>query len=422
VKYIRSFFSNPAIPTEYRANFLHLYLDIGWYAILAGSSINFQSVYAARLGANSFQIGLMGAIPALLSLLLAIPAGAWLQKRQAGRAVFWTSIIYRLGFLLWVFLPWIFNAQGQIWGLTVIILLQAIPLTALSLGFNSLFASAVPSEWRASVAGNRNIVLSIAFMGASLATGWLLERLPFPGNYQLIFFIGFLGAAMSSFHLYFIRPLPQAEPSQNQTQPQPGLPPNQLKSTATGWKNTLRLDILKTPFRLTLLVLLFFHLSQYLAIPLFPIYFVNELGLTDEHIGVGTALFYLAVLIGSTQLSNYVRHIGHKAVTGWGVIGMSLYPLLLAFSSQVWEYYAISILGGLVWAMVGGAQLNYLLEKCPPADRPAHLAWYTIVVNACVLIGSLLGPTLSVWMGISMALIMAGILRGLAGLVILKWG
>ncbi len=383
--------------------------------------MNFQNVYAARLGASSFQIGLMGAIPALVSLLLAIPAGLWLAKRPVHRAVFWTSVVYRIGFLLWAFLPWLFDAQGQIWGLTGIILFQAIPLTALSVGFNTLFASAVPSEWRANVAATRNIVLSIVFMGASLGTGWLLEQFSFPLNYQVVFFLGFLGAAMSSVHLYFIRPMPEAQSNTERSQPE-AASPLPAQPSHPGWKNSLRLDIWKTPFRTTLLVLLFFHLSQYLAIPLFPIYFVNELGLTDEHIGIGTALFYLTVLIGSTQLSWLVRRIGHKSVTGWGVVGMSLYPFFLAFATQVWEYYAISILGGLVWALVGGAQLNYLLEACPPEDRPSHLAWYTIILNACALSGSLLGPVFASLMGISLALILVGFLRGLAGVAILKWG
>ncbi len=421
MKLLRRFFVNPAVPAEYRANFIHFYLDIGWYALLAGSSLNFQNVYAARLGASGFQIGLLGAIPALVSLLLAIPAGFWLAKRRVHHAVFWTSVVYRLGFLLWVFLPWVFNEQGQIWGLTGIIFLQAIPLTALGVGFNALFASAVPTEWRASVAAKRNIVLSVVFMGASLGSGWMLEQLPFPFNYQVIFFIGFLGAAMSSVHLYFIRPLPEAESGAERSAPEPGQPSNEI-APRPSLKNSLRLDIWKTPFRVTLLVLLAFHLSQYLAIPLFPIYFVNELGLTDEHIGIGTALFYLTVLLGSTQLSRLVRKTSHKAVTGWGVIGMSLYPIFLAFSTQVWEYYAVSILGGLVWAMVGGAQLNYLLEACPPQDRPAYLAWYTIVLNACALAGSLLGPVMATGIGISLALVVTGILRGFAGAAILKWG
>ncbi len=407
---VKNMLSN--IPARYRANFVHLYLDIGWFGVLSGASINFQSIYAARLGANSFQIGLMAAIPALVSLLLAIPAGIWLTRRPVERAVFWSAVLYRLGFLLWAFLPWFFKAQGQIWALTGIILLQAIPLTALSVGFNALFASAVPEEWRASVAGTRNVVLSIAFMATSLFTGWLLNRLPFPSGYQLVFAIGFFGAAMSSLHLYFIHPLKEAAPVSAET-------PSAGAGKASGW---LRLDIWRTPFRRTLLLMLFFHLSQYLAIPLFPITFVTELRLSDENIGIGTALFYFTVLIGSTQLLRLVRWLGHKGVTGWGIIGMSLYPLMLAFSSQVWQYYLISIIGGAVWAMVGGAYANYLLEKCPPEDRPAHLAWYNVILNACVLIGSLAGPGISNTFGLGAALILAAGLRALAGTALLKWG
>lgn len=396
------------IPAAYRANFIHLYLDIGWFGVLSGASLNFQSIYAVRLGASPFQIGLMAAIPAFISLLLAIPAGVWLTRRPMDRAVFWASVGYRLGFLFWIFLPWFFNPQRQIWALTGIVLLQAIPLTALSVGFNALFASAVPEDWRASVAGTRNVVLSIAFMATSLFTGWLLNRLPFPLGYQLVFAIGFFGAAMSSLHLYFIRPLKE-----------PAAEAGAAAEGASGW---LRLDIWQTPFRRTLLVMLFFHLAQYLAIPLFPISFVKELHLSDEAIGIGTALFYLTVLIGSTQLLRLTRRLGHKGVTGWGIIGMSLYPLILAFSSQVWHYYLLSIVGGLVWAMVGGAYANYLLEKCPPADRPAHLAWYNVILNACVLAGSLAGPGIASLLGIGYALILAAALRALAGMTLLKWG
>ena len=49
---IRRFFFPPAIPSEYRSNFTHLYMDIGWFGILSGSSINFLSIYATRLGAT----------------------------------------------------------------------------------------------------------------------------------------------------------------------------------------------------------------------------------------------------------------------------------------------------------------------------------------------------------------------------------
>lgn len=165
-----------------------------------------------------------------------------------------------------------------------------------------------------------------------------------------------------------------------------------------------------------------FHLAQFLTAPLFPLYSVNVLHLTDSNIGIGTALFYLTVLLGSTQLNRMVRKAGHHKITGWGVMGMSIYPIFLALSSNATQYYIVSAVGGFTWALVGGAYANYLLEKIPEDDRPAHLAWYSIVVNASVLTGSLAGPFLAGFTGLGVALIAFGFMRLLAGLAILKWG
>jgi MFS family permease len=168
--------------------------------------------------------------------------------------------------------------------------------------------------------------------------------------------------------------------------------------------------------------MLAFHITQYLALPVFPLYFVRQLKLSDENLGLGTALFFLTVLLGSTQLNRLVSRYGHKNVTGWGVVCMALYPGLLAVSSRVWHYYGISVLGGLAWAFVGGASANYVIEKCPQNDRPSHLAWYNIILNISVLTGSLLGPVISESINLSVALVLFGFLRILAGFAIIYWG
>lgn len=418
---IRRLFQHPAIPRECRANFTHLYLDIGWFGVLSGSAINFLNIYAARLGATGMQIGLLGAMAALVSLTCAIPAGRWLERRPVNKAVFWTSVFYRLGFLLWIPLPWLFSNQAQIWALIGLTLLMGIPLTALSVGFNALFAEAVPAEWRAYVMGIRNVVLSVTFILASFGSGYLLDHLPFPLGYQIVFGIGSFGAAMSSFHLFFVRPLPQAASQADSATPQPVSPPER-PSPRRSWHAAIRADIWRTPFRGPLLVMLAFHLAQYLAIPLFPLYFVHQLNLTDQQIGIGTALFYFSVLIGSTQLDRLTRRLGHHKMTAFGAIGMSLYPGLLALSRDFVGYYLVSAVGGFTWAMIGGASANYLLEKIPASDRPAHLVWYNIILNAAVLIGSLAGPSLAQTIGLGTALILFGVLRLLSGFAILKWG
>jgi MFS family permease len=409
-------FSQSDIPQKYRPNFRHLYLDIAWFGVLSGSAINFLSVYAARLGASGLQIGLLGAMTAVVSLLLAIPAGRWIEKRHIGRAVFWSSIFFRLGYALWVPLPWLFNAQGQIWALISLTFLMAIPLTPLGVGFNALFAEAVPSEYRAHVAGFRNVTFAVAFMLTSLVSGYILKIIPFPLGYQIIFLIGAIGAGMSSYHIYHIRPL-QTHPPTPPSSPQPvkvGSP----RSVAS----SLRLDIWSTPFKKVLLVLLGYHLTQYLAAPLFSIYYVREIHLSDEQIGTGLALFYFTVLIGSTQLRKMAQRFGHKTSTGIGVAGMAFFPLAIALSNDVWHFYLTCLIGGFIFSISSGSYANYLLERIPAHDRPAHLAWYNIILNISILFGSLAGPSIADQIGFATALMVFAFFRFLAGLIVLKWG
>lgn len=417
---IRRIFYPSSIPGEYRSNFIHLYLDIGWFGILSGSSINFLSVYATRLGATSIQIGLLSSMAAAVSLMLAIPTGRWLETQNINSAVFRASVWYRLGYLLWVPLPWFFTNQAQVWALIVIALLMAIPLTPLSVGFNALFAASVPPPWRAHVASVRSVAFAIAYMLSSLGSGYILEHLSFPMGYQIVFGIGFIGATMSSLHLYFIKPL-QATSTALSSRPQHA-PIQKALSPRQQLQTTIRFDIWKTPFRNTLLVFLTFHLAQYMATPLFPLYQVRQLHLTDDQIGIGTALFYLTVLLGSTRLNELVRNFGHKTVTGISVAGLAMYPLLLALSRSPADFYWTSVLGGLNYALLIGTYANYLLEEIPVEDRPAHLAWYNVILNSSILLGSLTGPLLSRVVGLGLALVLVGMLRFLSGLAILKWG
>jgi MFS family permease len=412
-------FQQSDIPKEYHSNFIHLYLDIAWFGVLSGSAINFINVYATRLGATGLQIGMLGAVSAIISLLIAIPASHWIEQRHTARAVFGASVYYRLGFLLWVFLPWIFTDPQQIWALIVITFFMAIPLTPLSVGFNALFAASVPTQYRAHVAGIRNVTLAITFMTTSLLSGYLLKNIPFPTGYQVVFAIGFFGAAMSSLHLYFIKPL-QTESTATQTAPTTDSV--SLAGSTRSIFSVLRLDIWSTSFRNVLLALFAFHFTHFLTNPLYPLFNVRVLHLNDNNLGIGTALYYLTMLIGSTQFRRIEHRFGHKKVMGLGVAGMALYPFLLALSHEVWQFYAISFIGGSTWALVGGAYANYMLERIPHDDLPAHLAWYNIILNFSILASSLGGPAIAGQIGLAPALILFAVLRILAGAAILKWG
>ena len=424
------------IPAEHRNNFWHLYLDIAWYGVLSGSAISFMVIFATRLGASGLQIGLLNASPALISLFFTLPTGQGLQKRPIWLSVFWTSVWHRLFYAGWIFLPLLFNTPGQIQALIWLTLAMSIPGTAMAVGFNALFAEAVPPEWRGHVAGVRNGLMAIVFVVVSLLCGFILQWLPFPLGYQVVFGMGFIGGAMSSYHLWFVRPLTNnqtymaanvlvadlARPGHIRTVGDGRLASVGLRFLTRIKQPWLNLDLLRGPYGLVLLLLFIFHLMQYLAIPLFPLYWVNHLHLTDQEISLGNAVFYGAVLLGSTQLARLTRQMGNRHLMVVGIAAMSVYPALTAVTHTLELFLITSVLGGLAWSMVGGASANYLLEKIPADQRPAHLAWYNLALNTAVLGGSLIGPALASEMDIVAALALAASGRLLAAIGLWRWG
>lgn len=407
---------------------------MGWFGLLNGSTLTFLAVFASRLGADPVQIGLLNAVPAIVALLVALPAGQWLEKRPIGKAVFLSSVFNRIFYLLLVFLPMLSTGQAEVWVIILITLIMGIPGTAVLVGFNALFAEAVPVEWRGHVAGIRNAFISIVAVASTLICGEILIRLPFPFSYQVVFLIGFLGAAMSSYHLWFVRPMSQSgKPGQNrageENPGQAGLkdpdagPPN--ASRLGKWAQRLGLgpiDIILGPFGRIVLLMFAFHLAQYLGIPVFPLYTVRALHLTDQTISIGSAIFSTLVFLGSLQLARITRRSGNKKVMGIGVVCLSFYPGIMALIPTVFGYLLASFIGGLAWSMVGGAIYNYILEKVPGERSPAYLAWYNLALNAAILFGSLSGPSLVTRYGFGFALGVCALARLLAGIAILRWG
>jgi MFS family permease len=430
---------NPAraIPAEHRATFLNLYLDIAWFGLLSGSAISFAAVFAARQGANGFELGLLNAVPAVTSLLLTLPAGRWLERQRAGKAVFWTALLHRLVYLPWIVLPALLAPQAQVWALIGLTLLMSIPGAALAIGFNTLFAAAVPPDWRGAVVGARNVLLAITFTVTSLLCGAILDRVPFPTGYQIVFAIGFVGGMMSTYHLWRLRHVVD-QPDRLRLGRSLGdlARPGVLRAFGDGLRSAiglrflarsrgqplLRGEILAGPFGRVVAVLFAFHLAQYLAIPIFPLYWVRQLRLTDQEISLGTALFYVAVLIGSSRLSRLTRRFGHFRLTVLGAVLMAAYPLLMAISQGLSLFLVTSLIGGVAWSLAGGAMPNYLLEQVPAHDRPAHLAWYNLALNAAVLLGSLGGPALAGLTAPALALTLFAGLRLVAALAIWRWG
>jgi|SRR5271157_507682 len=421
------------VPSEFESNYYHLYLEITGFGILNGSTIAFLSVFAARLGASETQVGLLTAVPAIVNLAFALPAARFLEKTATGKAVFWSSILQRIFYLFLIPLPFFLLPKQEVWTIIAITLIMSIPGTALAIGANALIGEAVVPEWRGFVVGIRNAFFSVATILAALICGEILNRVIFPIGYEIVFAIGFLGAAYSSYHLGKVHPInnmvigPSVKYVSINQHGERFAKNIQRKNDIVGkWlvdqKNNLRLDILKGSYGRVITVLFAFHLFQYLSIPLFPIYMVQAVHFSDQTISLGNAMFYVTDFLGSMQLARMSSRLGNQKVTGLGVMLLGSYPILLSLSKGLGMLLLTSAMGGLAWALAGGALYNYLLDKSPACDRPAHLAWYNLALNAAILIGSLSGPAISQLIGIRTALMIFGVGRFLTGIFVISYG
>ncbi len=421
-------------PLEKRSNFWHLYGDVFWWGVLAGSSISFLSIFITRQGASSLQVSLLTAGPAIVSLLFSLPAGRWLAGQPFLRTTFLSSIWYRVGYLLLVPIPFLVNAEYQIRTILWVSILMSIPGTVLAISFNAAFAEVVPPADRAMVVGRRNALVSLSMVTTSLLCGQILVRISFPMNYMVVFLLGALGAVLSSYHLSRLR-LSSRTPQVFANRPlmdfsRPGIqrfldaarsPAGLRYITRDQARKLVDLKPLQGPFGTFLLAYLAFYIFQYTAIPLFPLFQVRVLELSDANISLGTALFYLMMLLTSFWLPQITGRLGHKGVLLVGAFFYSVYPVLNAFAQDIRLYLVASILGGVTWAFANGGLINRLMERVPEDQLPSHMALHNLVLNLGIILGSLGSPILADALGLREALLAAAGLRLLGAIFLTIW-
>ncbi|MGB9672612.1 MAG: MFS transporter [Anaerolineales bacterium] len=418
-------------PSILRTNFRHLYVDIFWYGVLAGSTIAFLAVFVARLGGSSFQISLLTAIPAVINLIFSLPSGSWLEQKPILHTTVQTLFLHRLGYFIIIFLPWLLNANWQIWVILIVTLVMYIPGTIQAIGFNALFAAVVPPEWRAEVVGKRFAIQSFSITITSLLCGQILDRIAFPLNYQIVFGIGALAALFSTFavaHLYFEEKngsrleTDQVSKVTHQEAPHTQNSPIKTKTKTfpsfSELRNSLRLDLIHSPYGTFMGVYLIFYLVQYVPIPLFPIMLVRLIHLTDGEISFANAIFYSSMLIGSMVIARLSNRYGHRKVLVVSGSAIFLFPLIYAVAKNALLIWINNLIGGIIWAGVNNGAINRLMERVPETDRPAHMALYNLVLNLGMLSGSLLGPLLGDGIGLRETMYVAAGLRLMGGVLL----
>ena len=388
-----------ATPVQQR-NFLAVQID-GIGIGLASAAAPFLPVFLTRLGATNFQVGLLTAMPAFTGLFLALLIGRFLQSRR--QVVPWYSfmrLLVVMSYALTGIVPFIVPRDYAVQAVLLIWAVVTLPQTFVSVAFSVVMNAVAGPRGRYDLMSRRWTVLGLTTAIAVAVTGEVLDRINFPLNYQLVFMGLSLGGLLS--YAYSSRiDLPDAEPPPRQ----PGL------SASQRFKNYIALIRGEREF-VSFTAKRFVYLSgTALAAPLFPLYFVRVLHASDAWIGAINTAQTAIMLVGYSLWSRQWRVRGARFVLLWTTLGLTLYPVLTAFTNRV-EW--IIIYAGLAGVFQAGLDLVFfdeLMRTVPPKYSATFVSLAQSLQYLSAVASPLVGTFLADRIGIGGGLLVSAALR-----------
>uniref|UniRef100_A0A7C4PLI8 MFS transporter n=1 Tax=Anaerolinea thermolimosa TaxID=229919 RepID=A0A7C4PLI8_9CHLR len=378
----------------------YLVVEIFFAAIL-GAAASFNGAYAIRLGASNEDIGLLTSLPALLAVIISIPAGRFLQGRARRKPwIAGSLLMHRAGFLLVALVPLLKIAgvnQGTV-AVALLIIISA-PAHFFNVGWIPMLADVIPPERRATVFSARNITANATTSVCVFLFGQWLNHGSFPVNYQLMYVFGFLASLLSQYFILKIN-VPDSQPE----------PPNGSASFAAQW-HALRTALRDEPDFQRLTTNTILHgIGLWLASPLYILYYVRQLDASDAWLGLHGTVLTTTTILGWMFWRWVIARTGEMPVLKRTIITLGLIPILVGLLPNLNLILLVVGLNGLLSPAVNLSHFNSLLKVTPPAKRPVYTGLYISIVNIGTFICPLIGVAIADRVGLAPALIAFGAL------------
>ncbi|HLT58164.1 MAG: MFS transporter [Limnochordales bacterium] len=371
----------------------------------AGTS--FLSLYGLAMGATPAQLGVLAALPNLLSNVLQVPWALVTERLGRRRQIMLIGALG--GRLLWlplVFLPWISpSPAAAVQLMMAAVALRSAVAAMTGPAWTSLMADLVPRRVRGVYFANRNALINVAALGATLLAGLLLEVGGEPGGYQLIYaFCVVMGAAAA---VYMAR-MPDL-PWEGREAAEPATP--ETRTWRARWRRTVAVFRRAPNFNRYCGTTFIWTLGVHLPAPLFAVYFVRDLGGAEAAWGIVTAANFAATVLAQRYWGLLTQRFGEKRIMLLSGVGAAVLPFLWLLIPVPSLAIAVNGLGGFFWAGYNLASFNLLLELAPPVRRTTYVALYNTTVGLGATAGPLLGGFGAAAAGIPLVLVVSGVVR-----------
>jgi len=348
-----------------------------------GGSV-FLTGFALLLGANSFQLGLMGALPFIGQLFQFV--GAYLEERMGNRRalVLYGALAGRLIWALLLALPLLSFLNGAQLAIFFVGLACSYALNGIAANaWMSWMSDLVPPQRRGAYFGLRNTVAALAAMAATFLAGETLDAFRAAGHeapgYAVIFGAAVLAALLAAVLIARqpeppLRPRPRANPAALLGAPLRHRRFRDFMFAGTGWA-----------------------LVTGIATPFFSAYGLNTLGLSFATLGLTAIVTSAVSLLFGPLVGRLQDRYGYRAVLVACVLGTVPLPWgwILSTPTNIAPLWLTAIFSGVFWPGLTQGLANVLMDRAPGDCRGAAMAAYSAVTGLGTLVAGLLGGALA---------------------------
>lgn len=395
----------------YERNARNVMIDGLGVGLVSGVA-TFLSVFLARLGASNVLVGLLTSMPAVTGALLSIALGQFLGRQSNivtwyARSRLWVLSSYALTGLV----PFFVGREATIWTIIAIWALATIPQTMVNITFTLVMSAVAGPSKRMALMSRRWTTLGISTSLSVALAGWLLDRIAFPINYQIIFICSFIGGLISYYYSTGIQ-LPDDRPAEKV-----------IARESRPWRTSITgmLDLFRNNRAFSQFIgsQFMFRCGMSMAIPLFPLYWVRSVGMSDASIGLLNTLQSGVLMIAYTLWILLARRIGAGRVLTISALGLALYPLATAMTGTVWHLLVFAMIAGVFVAGTDLVIFDVVAATAPEHARGTAIGVYHTTNYLAIFIAPLIGTAASSLVGIGTMLMVAAGLRLLGGLLFL---
>jgi MFS family permease len=333
-----------------------------WASAVGGSYLTGTALY---LGAGGLTLGILGALPALSTML------------QLVSAPFVVGIDWRRNFL--ALFSGLQRFCGAFAGLIALALFHGNPKLALVVfvGLNMLaWAFMSPStvvwqgymtdlvrpEIRGRYFAKRNAWATVATMLVVLLYGSMLDRWTGEAGFRLLYFAAFIGAALNLGAWFLL----------------PELPPGEIRSSRPFWES-IRIPMAKPgPHRMVTYFFAAWAFAQGMAAPFYSVALVDKLHISFGRISILATIASLTAIVASQFWGRLQDRIGqHRAISILATLHVFVPLLYLAAKAGGWwMLVAAHVLQGTAGSGMGLANTTINMHLAPQEDRGSYFAFF----------------------------------------------